>query len=175
MKNWLYVAIGAVIAMIVILWPKFTESIPEGVPEEYRTQLSKALDESGRSEDILALLESVPEAQQRDLAYLLVNMYEEDLRTMDLELLRENVEYAAMVRTKYEWAKSLPEEVYLQDVLPYHVVDEVRDAWRKELYEMFSPAVDTCKTMYDAICAVNANIPRLTGVDYNTKREKTNR
>jgi hypothetical protein len=28
--------------------------------------------------------------------------------------------------------------------------------------------------MYDAICAVNANIPRLTGVDYNTKREKTN-
>lgn len=174
MKNWLYVAIGAVIAMIVILWPKFTESIPEGIPEEYRTQLSKALDESGRSKDILALLESVPEAQQRDLAYLFVNMYEEDLRTMDLELLRENVEYAAMVRTKYEWAKSLPEEVYLQDVLPYHVVDEVRDAWRKELYEMFSPAVDTCKTMYDAICAVNGNIPRLTGVDYNTKREKTN-
>lgn len=39
---------------------------------------------------------------------------------------------------------------------------------------MFSPAVDTCATMYDAICAVNANIPRLTGVDYNTKREKTN-
>jgi hypothetical protein len=28
--------------------------------------------------------------------------------------------------------------------------------------------------MYSAICAVNANIPRLTGVDYNTKREKTN-
>jgi len=174
MKNWLYAAIGAVIAMIVILWPKFTESIPEGVPEEYRVELSKALDESGRSEDIVALLESMSEAQQRDLAYLLVNMYEEDLRTMDLELLRENVEYAAMVRTKYEWAKSLPEEVYQQDVLPYHVVDEVRDAWRKELYEMFSPAVDTCKTMYDAICAVNANIPRLTGVDYNTKREKTN-
>ena len=174
MKNWLYAAIGAVIAMIVILWPKFTESIPEGVPEEYRVELSKALDESGRSEDIVVLLESMSEAQQRDLAYLLVNMYEEDLRTMDLELLRENVEYAAMVRTKYEWAKSLPEEVYQQDVLPYHVVDEVRDAWRKELYEMFSPAVDTCKTMYDAICAVNANIPRLTGVDYNTKREKTN-
>ena len=174
MKNWLYAAIGAVIAMIVILWPKFTESIPEGIPEEYRVELSKALDESGRSEDIVVLLESMSEAQQRDLAYLLVNMYEEDLRTMDLELLRENVEYAAMVRTKYEWAKSLPEEVYQQDVLPYHVVDEVRDAWRKELYERFSPAVDTCKTMYDAICAVNANIPRLTGVDYNTKREKTN-
>ena len=50
----------------------------------------------------------------------------------------------------------------------------MRDAWRKDLYEMFSPAVDTCKTMYEALCAVNANIPRLTGVDYNTKREKTN-
>ena len=93
---------------------------------------------------------------------------------MDLELLKENVTYANIARNKYAWANELPEEVYLCDVLPYCVVDEVRDSWRKELYEMFSPAVDTCKTMYDAICAVNANIPALTGVHYNTKREKTN-
>jgi hypothetical protein len=93
---------------------------------------------------------------------------------MDLALLAENLEYAALAHEKYSWAQALPEEVYLQDVLPYHVVDEVRDAWRKELYELFAPAVDTCATMYDAVCAVNANIPRLTGVDYNTKREKTN-
>ena len=174
MKNWLYIAIGVAIALIIILWPKSEQSYPAGVPESYYAELDKALNESGRDAELRDLLAVAPEAQQRDLAYLLVNMYVEDLKNMDLALLSENVEYAAQVREKYEWTKSLPEEVYLQDVLPYHVVDEVRDSWRKELYEMFSPAVDTCKTMYDAICAVNANIPRLTGVDYNTKREKTN-
>lgn len=174
MKNWLYIAIGAVIAMLIILWPSAKESYPQGVPEEYYAELDAAIAESGRSEEVLELLSTTPEEAQPEMAYLIANMYREDLRTMDLALLSENVEYAELVREKYTWAKALPEEVYLQDVLPYHVVDEVRDEWRKELYEMFSPAVDTCETMYDAICAVNANIPRLTGVDYNTKREKTN-
>ena len=174
MKNWLYIAIGVVIALIIILWPKSETCYPAGIPESYYAELDEALAESGREQALCTFLAEVPETQQRDAAYLLVNMYVEDLKNMDLELLRENLEYAALAREKYEWAQALPEEVYLQDVLPYHVVDEVRDAWRKELYEMFSPAVDTCKTMYDAICAVNANIPRLTGVDYNTKREKTN-
>ena len=174
MKNWLYIAIGVVIALIIILWPKSETCYPAGVPESYCAELDKVLAESGREEALRDFLVQLPENQQRDAAYLLTNMYVEDLKNMDLALLRENLEYASIAREKYEWAKALPEEVYLQDVLPYHVVDEVRDAWRKELYEMFSPAVDTCKTMYDAVCAVNANIPRLTGVDYNTKREKTN-
>ena len=174
MKNWLYIAIGVVIALIIILWPKSETCYPAGVPESYHAELDKALAESGRAEALCDFLAELPEAQQRDAAYLLTNMYVEDLKNMDLALLAENLEYAALAHEKYSWAQALPEEVYLQDVLPYHVVDEVRDAWRKELYEMFSPAVDTCKTMYDAICAVNANIPRLTGVDYNTKREKTN-
>jgi transglutaminase-like putative cysteine protease len=174
MKNWLYIAIGVVIALIIILWPKSETCYPAGVPESYCAELDKVLAESGREEALCDFLAQLPENQQRDAAYLLTNMYVEDLKNMDLALLAENLEYAALAHEKYEWAKALPEEVYLQDVLPYHVVDEVRDSWRKELYEMFSPAVDTCKTMYDAVCAVNANIPRLTGVDYNTKREKTN-
>ena len=120
------------------------------------------------------MLAELGDAQREDMEFLIVNMLDSDRNQMSLDLLKENVEYATLVRQKYEWAKALPKEVYQHDVLPFHVVDEVRDAWRKELYEMFAPAVDTCKTMYDAVCAVNANIPQLTGVHYNTKREKTN-
>lgn len=174
MKNWLYIGIGVAIAMIIILWPSSKDGYSQGVPAEYHAALDAAIAESGRADEILNLLNTTAEESQDEMAYLIVNMYAEDLRSMDLALLSENVEYAQKAREKYEWAKALPEEVYLQDVLPYHVVDEVRDSWRKELYEIFSPAVDTCKTMYDAICAVNANIPQLTGVHYNTKREKTN-
>ena len=142
--------------------------------EAEKSELDKAIDASSRPEALRKLIAETPEAERRDMEYLVVNMLDSDRDTMSLELLKENVKYANIAREKYAWAQSLPEDVYLRDVLPYHVVDEVRDAWRKELYELFSPAVDSCKTMYDAVCAVNANIPRLTGVNYNTKREKTN-
>ena len=139
-----------------------------------KSELDKAIDKSSRAEELRAMLAQVAESQREDMEFLIVNMLDVDRDEMSLDLLKENVEYATLVREKYEWAKALPKEVYQHDVLPFHVVDEVRDAWRKELYEMFAPAVDTCKTMYDAVCAVNANIPLLTGVHYNTKREKTN-
>ena len=138
------------------------------------TALQATFEASARGEELRKLVAETPEAEQRDMAYLIVNMPEHDREAMDLELLKENVTYANIARNKYVWAKELPEEVYLCDVLPYAVVDEVRDSWRKDVYELFAPAVDTCETMYDAICAVNANIPALTGVHYNTKREKTN-
>ena len=141
---------------------------------ERPASLEEALKGSAREAELRALLESTPEAERADMEYLIINMMDSDRETMPLELLAENVHYAHLVREKYAWAQALPEDVYQRDVLPHHVVDEVRDSWRKELYELFSPYVDSCTTMYEAICAVNANIPRVTGVDYNTKREKTN-
>ena len=138
------------------------------------SELDKAIDSSPRAGELRAMLDELDGAEREDMEFLLINMLSSDRDNMSLELLKENVVYANIACEKYEWAKTLPKEVYQHDVLPFHVVDEVRDAWRKELYEMFAPAVDTCKTMYDAVCAVNANIPQLTGVHYNTKREKTN-
>lgn len=156
------------IAIALIVWPS------ERYNPAHDTQLQEVIANSSRAAELEALMAEIPAEHHKEMAFLLKNMPDFDREEMDLNLLRENVEYAHLAREKYSWAKRLPEDVYLYDVLPYHVVDEVRDSWRKELYEMFAPAVDTCTTMYDAVCAVNANIPRLTGVDYNTKREKTN-
>ena len=158
------------LGIAALLWPRGGASYDISGDEA----LQEALARSGRESELRMMLDSTPDNQKRDMAFLLANMPQSDLEKMDIALLVENVEYANIAREKYSWAKSLPVEVYLCDVLPYHVVDEVRDSWRKELYELFAPEVENCKTMYDAVCAVNANIPRLTGVDYNTKREKTN-
>ena len=165
-------AAAVAVALAITYWPQ------KGAVESYNPDSDEALqaviEASERGEELRKLVAETPAEEQCDMAYLIVNMPEHDREGMDLELLKENVAYANIARNKYAWAKELPEEVYLCDVLPYAVVDEVRDSWRKDMYEMFAPAVDTCETMYDAICAVNANIPALTGVHYNTKREKTN-
>lgn len=166
---------GVAAGLAIILWPgeRASQREAKNTPS-YAVELENVIAASERAEALRSLMAETPEAEREAMAYLLINMPDFDREAMDLALLKENVKYATLARAKYSWAKALPEDVYLNDVLPYYVVDEVRDPWRKELYELFAPAVDTCKTMYEAICAVNGNIPRLTGVDYNTKREKTN-
>ena len=141
---------------------------------KYRTELEEAIASSSRPESLKTLFVQTGKEYRDELAYLIINMLPADRDTMSLALLEENVRYAHHARNTYEWTKQLPEEVYLTDVLPYYVVDEVRDAWRKELHELFAPYVDTCRTMEEAIRAVNSRIPDLTGVHYNTLREKTN-
>ena len=170
----LYTLAGLALVLAYILWPAETTPYNNNIGLDQESELTAIFEASERGEELRTLYTETPDAEKRDMGFLLKNMPDFDREGIDLELLKENVTYANIARTKYSWAQSLPEDVYLHDVLPYHVVDEVRDAWRKELYEMFAPAVDTCTTMYEALCAVNANIPRLTGVDYNTKREKTN-
>lgn len=161
-------------AFVALLAVGCTEAYQQGVPVEWRADLDTAIASSERGEELKAALETMDKSQRKDMAYLIINMPDFDRNGIDLELLKENVEYANIAREQFAWAQQLPEEVYLCDVLPYAVVDEVRDSWRKELYDIFAPEVEGCATMYDAVCAVNANIPRLTGVDYNTLREKTN-
>ncbi len=161
-------------AFVALLAVGCTEAYQQGVPAEWRADLDAAIASSERGDELKAALESMDKSQRKDMAYLIINMPDFDRNGIDLELLKENVEYANIAREQFAWAQQLPEEVYLCDVLPYAVVDEVRDSWRKELYGIFAPEVEGCATMYDAVCAVNANIPRLTGVDYNTLREKTN-
>ena len=170
-KFLILLAVAVAAALPIAYFPNKSD---KGYNPDNDEALQAAFEASARGEELRSLVAETPEAEQRDMAYLIVNMPEHDRDAMDVELLKENVTYANIARNKYAWAQALPEEVYLCDVLPYCVVDEVRDSWRKDMYELFSPAVDTCETMYDAICAVNANIPALTGVHYNTKREKTN-
>ena len=160
---YLLVAVGLVVAVALR-----TFSAPQD------PALKDAIASSARPEALRTLFADTDKKYHSELAYLITHMDATDRDTMSLPLLIENVHYAHQARNRFAWAKALPEEVYLTDVLPYHVVDEVRDAWRKELYELCAPIVDTCQTMEQAICAINGRIPELTGVHYNTLREKTN-
>ena len=160
----LIAAIGIIAAAVILIVPN----------KPYSPELEAAIASSSRPEALRSLMEETAEELSDEMEYIIINMPEADRDTMSLALLAENVRLAHQVRKQYPWTQDLPEEVYLTDVLPYYVVDEVRDAWRKELYELFAPAVDTCSTLEEAIRAVNSNIPELTGVHYNTLREKTN-
>lgn len=141
------------------------------VPKKYHALLDSAMVKAGdHASELQKALQTVPATQKEGMAYLIAYMPEYDLKSIPADLLVDNVHYAYVAREQYEWCKTLPDSVFFNEVLPYHNVTENRDNWRKEFYDRFSPYVKDCKTLKEAVYAVNKNVRDELLVDYNTKR-----
>lgn len=145
-----------------------------GIPAGEKRQLVSTLKNSSRPDELRELLRRTPRDERGATAWLLNRMTPGDRDTMRLELLRENVSYACLARREFPWTKALPEDIFLNEVLPYASVDEVRDAWRQDFYGRFAPHVAGCSDIRAALDTVNRIIAEEVGVEYNTLREKTN-
>ena len=145
-----------------------------GISTDYKRQLATVLNQSSRTDSLRLLLHKTPHDEQEAMAYLIVCMPQGDRDTMNLDLLKENVAYACRVRPEFSWTKALPDSIFLNEVLPYAVVDETRDSWRQDFYNRFAPRVAKCADIRAAIDTINRIIPEVVGVEYNTLREKTN-
>ena len=139
-----------------------------GVPASYVPLLDAALEETPRADSLRALLSDTPCEEREAMAYLIAWMPRGDRDTMSLDLLREDVHYACRARSEFEWAQKLPDSIFLNEVLPYAAVDEVRDSWRADFYRRFAPRVAGCKTLREAFEAVNRSLRDEVQVDYNT-------
>lgn len=117
---------------------------------------------------------AVPETQRKGTAFLLEHMPDRDLRGLTAELLLENVEFAYRARNELPWGKDVPEELFLNDVLPYANVDETREPWRKEFFERCVPLVKDCKTPAEAAQRLNVDLFRELKLGYSTQRRAAN-
>ncbi len=106
--------------------------------------------------------------------YLVVNMPAGDRDTLSVSYLKSNVDWALRARHEFPWAAALPDSIFLNEVLPYAVVDEPREDWREKFYGIFAPKVQGATTIQDAIRLVNKHINKAVGVEYNTLRKRTN-
>ncbi|MBP3953859.1 transglutaminase domain-containing protein [Gemmata sp. G18] len=129
--------------------------------KENRAELEKALTD-------------VPKDQRKGMAFLVANMPDVDLKVLKAEFLLTNVELAYKARKEMPWGKDVPEEIFLNDVLPYANVDEKRDAWRKEFYELCVPMVKNCKTPTEAVQVLNGELFKKLKLGYSTQRKAPN-
>ena len=111
---------------------------------------------------------------QMAASFLVATMPKADLRKLDPGYVGENIRLAIKARDEFPWARELEEWRFLNDVLPYAVLDEDRDPWRADFLAKLRPVVANCKTRREAILAVNAALRDLVKVDYNTKRRAPN-
>jgi hypothetical protein len=131
--------------------------------------LAKAGD--NRAELVKSLTEA-PEDQRTGIAFLIANMPDRDLPAIKADFLLENLELAYRARSAMPWGKQVPEELFLNDVLPYASVTERREPWRADMLEACLPIVAECKTLTEAAQALNANLFGKLKVRYSTQRSR---
>lgn len=106
--------------------------------------------------------------------FLLAGMPPADLQALKAKPLLENLDLAFQARDEFPWAREVPEEIFLNDVLPYAVFDEPRDPWRADLYEKCRKLVAGCRSATEAAQKINREFFNLVDVHYNTGRKSTN-
>jgi dienelactone hydrolase len=114
------------------------------------------------------------EAGERAARFLVEHMPAKDKETLSAEFLTTNLDLAFQARAEFPWAKAVPEEIFLNDVLPYAVFDETREAWRADYLEKARPVVKDAKTASEAAQALNREFFNIVKVHYNTGRKRPN-
>lgn len=156
----LLVAVAGPASAMSKWWGADVEQALAGAKEN-RAEMEKALD-------------TVPLDQRKGLAFLVLNMPEADLKALKADFLLTNCDLANRARKELPWGKDIPDEIFFNDVLPYANVDEKRDAWRKEFYDLCMPIVKTCKSPSEAAIKLNKEVFKQVKVAYSTQRKAPN-
>ncbi len=144
-----------------------------GIPKKYHELLNQTMVAAGdNAKELKKALKETAADQKEGMAFLIAYMPERDAKTLTADFLKEHVLYAYKAKSEFPWAKEVPNDIFLNDVVAYVNLNENRESWRKDFYERFKKYVANCKTMREAIDSVNKNIRDEVVVDYNTKREK---
>jgi pimeloyl-ACP methyl ester carboxylesterase len=161
------------LTVILIALPASTPVAP--LARWWNDDVEAALNQAGKNRSELeeALTRS-PEEWRRGMAFLIANMPKSDLIALKAQYLLANSELAYKARAAVPWGKNIPEETFLNYVLPYANVDEKRDEWRKELYDLCLPLVKDCKTPSEAACKLNVEVFKKLKVRYSTQRKAAN-
>jgi Transglutaminase-like superfamily len=126
-----------------------------------------------RKTDWTNLLEKCPVERRTGLAYLVKYLSLKDLETLRPTAVADNLALAYQARAQVSWGSGLPEDVFLDAVLPHASVTEPRDSMRAEFHDRYLPLVKGCKTPGEAALAINKKLFADYKVGYNTRRLRT--
>lgn len=114
----------------------------------------------------------VPATQRTGMRFLIENMPESDLKSLSARYLLDNVALAYQAWQSAPWKTKIPEEIFLNDVLPYASLTEARDNARRMLREKSLPLIAGSKSPGEAAQLLNAKLFPLVKVRYSTERAR---
>ncbi|HUR54349.1 MAG TPA: transglutaminase-like domain-containing protein [Gemmataceae bacterium] len=150
-------------------------ALPSVASAEWPADVEAALKKANANRpEVEKALKTAPPGQQKGMTFLVANMPDADLKSISAEFLLTNTELAYRARKETPWGKDIPEDIFLNDVLPYANVDEKRDPWRKEFFDLCMPMVKACKTPSEAAQVLNRELFKKINLKYSTERKAPN-
>ncbi len=141
----------------------------------WHQKATQAIQHAGdNAKELTRALNSAPKEQQEALAFLIANMPQRDLRSLSAKFLLDHTALAYQARKQFAWARSIPKDIFFNDILPYANVDEKRSSWRKMLYDICAPLVKDCRSASEAAHRLNSTIFKKLKVRYSTRRRRAN-
>ena len=129
------------------------------IPGEFRLEVIEALQTAGRRAALFVdAVRHAPPEDRPGLAFLLANMPARDLASLDVAGFAEDVHLAYEARRTIPLASGVPQDIFLNYVVPYAVANERRDRWRPEFFRRFRVAAEACPSIEDLAMAVNRDV-----------------
>jgi tetratricopeptide (TPR) repeat protein len=108
------------------------------ITDSCQLDVRQALNDAGANEmQLVEAIHSLETGQRFALVFLLVNMPRRDLKSLSSDFLVENVTYAHKTRSSHPCNTHVPDDVFLNYVLPYAHLNEYRDNWRALFFKRF--------------------------------------
>ena len=130
------------------------------VPKNLKFQLTGILlNKTGDNQpEILKTLTNVKDEHTTGAAFLIAHMPEHDLQSLSSEFLLQEVELAYKSWQSSPWHEDIPEQLFLQYILPYSNFNERRDSWRGDFTERLREKAWSFKNPMDAIIWLNSDL-----------------
>ncbi|MCA9404676.1 MAG: transglutaminase domain-containing protein, partial [Candidatus Omnitrophica bacterium] len=146
------------------------KSVVDTLPEEYQLGVKFALYRAGRnSGELVKALRSLSGEELTGMAFLITHMPRRDLRSLKADFLIENVALAYRARRELPWGANVPQDIFLNYVLPYVNINETREPWRRYFFEKYAGLARDQDSMGAAASFLNLRIFTDHGITYNLK------
>jgi hypothetical protein len=143
------------------------------LPVAYQAEVKRALNgAASNAREIIQAIENCPEQNLEGMGFLLANMPGRDLRSLRSEFILTNVNLSYAIMDSIKWGEAIPEDIFLNYILPYVSMHERRDNWRPDFINKFLPLVRDLSTPSEATLKLNDEIWGMVNVKYSTKRPK---
>ncbi|MEN8127443.1 MAG: transglutaminase domain-containing protein [Planctomycetota bacterium] len=144
------------------------------IPQTQRKALIDALGKAGPNRgELLGALQSVRDQHAAAAAFLIINMPQCDRLQLKKDFLTDQVELAYETWKKSPWGKDIPEQLFLQYILPYVNLNERRDNWRRDFMERLREKAWLFESPIEATIWLNNELNDIFKVYYHaTKRPK---
>ena len=153
--------------------PVSAEAAVATLRDSERAGVEAALANAGGNRvELSNALATIEPEMRPGIAFLLASMPERDRTSLTADFLVGNTRAAYEAWRGAPWGHEIPEQMFLQYILPYANLNERRDDWRRDFVRRFQADAWKHRDPMEAVKWLNDHLNDAVGVHYHASKRK---